>query len=70
MLILLSQNEQGIRALDLQKHIFTSGSSPMKSTLGLLVDKYENDTHAHVYHQYDTYVVEFHKKGKSSVADK
>ena len=32
MLILLSQNEQGISALDLQKHIFTSGSTPMKST--------------------------------------
>ena len=29
MLILLSQNEQGISALDLQKHIFPSGSSPM-----------------------------------------
>ena len=28
----------------------------------LFVDKYENDTHAHVYHQYDTYVAEFHKK--------
>jgi hypothetical protein len=39
----------------------------------LFVDKYENDTHAHVYHQYDTYVAEFHKKRKmytSSVADK
>ena len=33
MLILLSQNEQGISAfIDLQKHIFPSGSSPMKST--------------------------------------
>jgi len=32
MLILLSQNEQGISALDLQKHIFPSGRSPMKST--------------------------------------
>jgi hypothetical protein len=32
MLILLSQKEQGISALDLQKHIFPSGSSPMKST--------------------------------------
>ena len=32
MLILLSQNEQGIRALDLQKHIFLSGSSLVKST--------------------------------------
>jgi hypothetical protein len=32
MLILLSQNEQGISALDLQKHIFPSGSSPMKNT--------------------------------------
>jgi hypothetical protein len=34
MLILLSQNEQGISAfIDLQKHIFHSGSSPMKSKL-------------------------------------
>ena len=32
MLILLSRNEQGISALDLQKHIFPSGSSSMKST--------------------------------------
>ena len=32
MLIFLSQNEQGISALDLQKHIFHSGSSSMKST--------------------------------------
>ena len=32
-----------------------------------------NDTHAHIYHQYDTYVAEFHKKRKmytSTVADK
>ena len=34
MLILLSRNEQGISALDLQKHIFPSGSSSMKSTSG------------------------------------
>jgi hypothetical protein len=33
MLILLSQNEQGISALDLQKHMFPSCSSPMKCTL-------------------------------------
>ena len=32
MLILLSQNEQGICALDLQKHIFPSGTSPMNIT--------------------------------------
>ena len=32
MLILLSQNEQGISGLDLQKHIFPSDSSSMKST--------------------------------------
>ena len=33
MWILLSQNEQGIRAfIDLQKHIYPSGSSPMQST--------------------------------------
>jgi hypothetical protein len=39
----------------------------------LFVDKYENDTHAPVYYQYDTYVAEFHKKRKMyalSVADK
>jgi hypothetical protein len=49
-------------------HIWKSPSSK-----SLFVDKYENDTHAHVYHQYDTYVAEFHKKRKmytSSVADK
>ena len=27
-----------------------------------LLTKCENDEHAHVYHQYDTYVAEFHKK--------
>jgi hypothetical protein len=27
----------------------------------LFVDKYENETHAPVYYQYDTYVAEFHK---------
>jgi hypothetical protein len=59
MLIFLSQNEQGIGALPSPKSLF--------------VDKYENDTHAPVYYQYDTYVAEFHKKRKmytSSVADK
>jgi hypothetical protein len=43
------------------------------SPKSLFVDKYENDTHAPVYYQYDTYVVEFHKKRKMytlSVADK
>jgi hypothetical protein len=38
----------------------------------LFVDKYENEKHAPVYDQYDTYVAEFHKKRKmytSSVAD-
>jgi hypothetical protein len=25
-------------------------------------EKYENDTHAPVYYQYDTYVAEFHQK--------
>jgi hypothetical protein len=30
----------------------------------LFINKYENDTHAPVYYQYDTYVAEFHKKGK------
>ena len=42
MLILLSQNEQGIRALDLQKHIFTSGSSPMKNTFPWMQRHYAN----------------------------
>jgi hypothetical protein len=43
------------------------------SPKSLFVDKYENETHAPVYYQYDTYVAEFHKKRKmytSSVADK
>jgi hypothetical protein len=37
------------------------------SPKSLFIDKYENDTHAPVYYQYDTYhhhVAEFHKKGK------
>ena len=42
MLILLSQNEQGISALDLQKHIFPSGSSPMKSTFPWMQRYYVN----------------------------
>jgi hypothetical protein len=43
------------------------------SPTSLFVDKNENDTHAHVYHEYDTYAAEFHKKMNiytSSVADK
>jgi hypothetical protein len=42
MLILLSQNEQGISALDPQKHIFPSGSSPMKSTFAWIQRHYVN----------------------------
>ena len=42
MLILLSQNEQGISALDLQKHIFPSGSSSMKSTFPWMQRHYVN----------------------------
>ena len=42
MLILLSQNEQGISALDLQKHIFPSGSSSMKSTFPWMQRHYIN----------------------------
>ena len=42
MLILLSQNEQGISALDLQKHIFPSGSSSMKSTFPWMQCHYVN----------------------------
>ena len=43
MLILLSQNEQGISALDLQKHIFPLGSSPMKNTD--LIEYYRETRH-------------------------
>ena len=42
MLILLSQSEQGISALDLQKHIFPSGSSSMKSTFPWMQRHYVN----------------------------
>ena len=42
MLILLSQNEQGISALDLQKHIFPWGSSSMKSTFPWMQRHYVN----------------------------
>ena len=42
MLILLSRNEQGISALDLQKHIFPSGSSSMKSTFPWMQHHYVN----------------------------
>ena len=42
MLILLSRNEHGISALDLQKHIFPSGSSSMKSTFPWMQRHYVN----------------------------
>ena len=42
MLILLSRNEQGISALDLQKHIFPSGRSSMKSTFPWMQRHYVN----------------------------
>ena len=42
MLILLSQNEQGISALDLQKHIFPSGSSSMKTRFPWMQRHYVN----------------------------
>ena len=42
MLILLSQNEQRISELDLQKHIFPSGSSPTKSTCPWMQRHYVN----------------------------
>jgi hypothetical protein len=42
MLILLSQNEQGISAIDLQKHIFPSGSSSMNSTFPWMQRHYVN----------------------------
>ena len=54
-------------------HLFNAHIWKSSSPKSLFVDKYENDTHAHVYHQYDTYVAEFHKKRKMnilSVADK
>jgi hypothetical protein len=47
MLILLSQNEQGISALDLQKHIFPSGSSSMKSTFPWMQLHYVNRFNIH-----------------------
>jgi hypothetical protein len=54
-------------------HPFNAHIWKSPSPKGLFVDKYENDIHAHVYNQYDTYVAEFHKKRKMytlSVADK
>jgi hypothetical protein len=45
-------------------HPFNAHIWKSPSPKSLFVDKYENDTHAHVYHQYDTYVAEFKKKGK------
>jgi hypothetical protein len=54
-------------------HPFNAHIWKSPSLKSLFVDKYQNDTQAHVYHQYDTYVAEFHKKGKmyiSAVADK
>jgi hypothetical protein len=54
-------------------HPFNAHIWKSPSPKSLFVDKYENDTHAPVYYQYDTYVAEFHKKRKmytSSVADK
>jgi hypothetical protein len=54
-------------------HTFNDHIWKSPSPKSLFVDKYENDTHAHVYYQYYTYVAEFHKKRKmytSSVADK
>jgi hypothetical protein len=43
----------------LKLHPFNAHIWKSPSPKSLLVDKYENDTHAHVYHQYDTYVAEF-----------
>jgi hypothetical protein len=45
-------------------HPFNAHIWKSPSPKGLFVDKYENDTHVHANHQYDTYVAEFHKKGK------
>ena len=57
-----------------EAHHFNAHIWKSSSRKSLFVDKYENDTHPHAYHQYDTFVAEFHKKkGKmytSSVADK
>jgi hypothetical protein len=43
-------------------HPFNAHIWKLPSPKSLFVDKYENDTHAPVYYQYDTYVAEFHKK--------
>jgi hypothetical protein len=54
-------------------HPFNAHIWKSPSPKSLFVDKYEKDTHAPVYYQYDTYVAEFYKKRKmytSSVADK
>jgi hypothetical protein len=45
-------------------HPFNTHIWKSPSPKSLFVDKYENDTHAHVYYQYYTYVAEFHKKRK------
>jgi hypothetical protein len=45
-------------------HPFNAHIWKSPSPKSLFVDKNENDTHAPVYYQYDTYVAEFHKKGK------
>ena len=54
-------------------HPFNAHIWKSPSPKSLFVDKYENETHAPVYYQYETYVAEFHKERKmytSSVADK
>jgi len=54
-------------------HPFNAYIWKSPSPKSVFVDKYENDTHAHAYHQYYTDVAEFHKKMKMytlSVADK
>jgi hypothetical protein len=45
-------------------HPFNAHIWKSPSAKSLFVDKYENDTHATVYYQYDTYVAELPKKRK------
>ena len=45
-------------------HSFNAHIWKSPSPKSFFVDKYQNDTHAHAHHKYDTYIAEFHKKGK------
>jgi hypothetical protein len=41
-------------------HSFNAHIWKLLSQKSLFIDKCENDIHAHVYYQFDTYVAEFH----------